>query len=74
MIAMKAAPGDRIILRSRFLVRPMRDGRIVEIRGPAGEPPYLVQWTGEDRPVLFVPGPNAHIMTPARTPRPPEGR
>jgi hypothetical protein len=59
MIAMKAAPGDRIILRSRFLVRPMRDGRIVEIRGPAGEPPYLVQWATLARLMEPAPRPAA---------------
>jgi hypothetical protein len=71
MIAMKAAPGDRIILRSRFLVRPIRDGEIIEVRGRSGEPPYLILWSDDDRPALCVPGSNAHIMTPARTPRPP---
>ena len=69
---MKVAPGDRIVLRSRFLVKPIRDGRVLEIRGPLGGPPYLVQWSDDDQPALFVPGSNAHIMTPARQPRPPD--
>lgn len=69
---MKAAPGDRIILRSRFLVRPIRDGRIIEVWGRSGGPPYLIRWSDDARPVVCVPGSNAHIMTPARTPTPPE--
>jgi hypothetical protein len=71
MSAVKAAPGDRIVIRSRILVKPVRDGEVVQVLGWGGGPPYLVRWSDEDRLVLIVPGRDAHVMRRARKPRPP---
>ena len=37
---MKAAVGDRLVVHSVHVDGPVRDGEIVEVRGPDGVPPY----------------------------------
>jgi len=58
---MKAAPGDRIIIESRHLGDPVRDGEILEAHGADGGPPYLVRWSDDGRVALLSPGPDAHV-------------
>ncbi|NUP53331.1 MAG: DUF1918 domain-containing protein [Catenulispora sp.] len=58
---MKAMVGDRIIVQSRHLDEPQRDGEIVEVHGPDGGPPYLVRWSEDGRTALLFPGPDAQI-------------
>ncbi|MFH8384628.1 DUF1918 domain-containing protein [Kitasatospora sp. NPDC018058] len=58
---MKAAVGDRIIVRG---IRPgaaRRDGEIVGLHHPDGSPPYDVRWSGSDRVTEYFPGPDALI-------------
>ncbi|WP_366916364.1 DUF1918 domain-containing protein [Streptomyces sp.] len=64
---MKATVGDRIVIQSRHVDEPERDGEIVEVHGPDGTPPYLVRWSDDGRTALLYPGPDAHIggHTPA---------
>jgi len=57
----KAAVGDRLIVRSRHLAEPDRLGEIVEVRGADGQPPYLVRWSNEESEHLVFPGPDAHV-------------
>ena len=35
-------------------------GEVLEVRGPNGEPPYLVRWTDGHEGLMF-PGPDAHV-------------
>ena len=58
---MKAAVGDRLIVRSRHLAEPDRLGEIVEVRGADGQPPYLVRWSNQESEHLVFPGPDAHV-------------
>jgi hypothetical protein len=58
---MKASVGDRIVIASNQLDRPVRDGEIVEVRGELGGPPYLVRWSDSGHEGLFYPGPDAHV-------------
>jgi Domain of unknown function (DUF1918)/Domain of unknown function (DUF1876) len=58
---MHAQVGDRIVVAGATVGTPVRDGEIVEVHGPAGEPPYLVRWTDTGRESLFFPGPDSHI-------------
>ena len=68
---MKAHVDDELIIQSPHLDEPSRLGRIVEVRGLGGEPPYLVQWDGSGQTVLMFPGPDAHIRpTHERADRP----
>jgi hypothetical protein len=56
---MKAEVGDRIVVASGTLHRPIRDGEIRQI-GEGGEGPYLVRWS-DGSESLFFPGPDAHV-------------
>jgi hypothetical protein len=58
---MHAQVGDRIVVAGATVGTPVRDGEIVEIHGPAGEPPYLVRWSDTGRESLFFPGPDSHV-------------
>jgi hypothetical protein len=43
------------------LDRPVRDGEIIEARGPDGSPPFLVRWADDGRTTLVFPGPDARV-------------
>ncbi len=58
---MKAAVGDRLIVKARHLAEPERAGRILEVHGSDGAPPYVVQWEGETHTSIVIPGPDAHV-------------
>ncbi|TFC31929.1 DUF1918 domain-containing protein [Cryobacterium sp. MDB1-18-2] len=52
---MHAIIGDRIIIRGRTVETPDKHGEIIEVRGPDGEPPYLVRF-GEGHQSVVYPG------------------
>jgi hypothetical protein len=56
---MKAEVGDRIVVASGTLHRPIRDGEILQV-GEGGGGPYLVRWS-DGNESLFFPGPDAHV-------------
>jgi Domain of unknown function (DUF1876)/Domain of unknown function (DUF1918) len=56
---MKAEVGDRIVVASGTLHRPIRDGEILQV-GDGGGGPYLVRWS-DGNESLFFPGPDAHV-------------
>ncbi|MGH8867506.1 MAG: DUF1918 domain-containing protein [Actinomycetes bacterium] len=58
---MKASPGDRIIVHGRTLDDPSRDGRVLDVQGPDGSPPYWVEWSEDGHVSLFFPGPDADV-------------
>jgi len=58
---MEATAGDRIIIRGHRVGEPDRDGRIVEVRGPGGSPPYVVRWEDDGHEGLLFPGTDAVI-------------
>lgn len=59
---MFAAPGDRLIVHSRRIGGPVRDGEILEVRHADGTPPYLVRWSDTGHEALCFPGPDAEIQ------------
>lgn len=58
---MRAQTGDRITVRGRKVGDRSRAGRIIEVRGSDGGPPYVVRWDGEDVEHLIYPGSDALI-------------
>jgi len=58
---MQATVGDWIVVGSRHVGIAERRGEIVEVRGEAGAPPWLVRWSAEGREALYFPGPDATI-------------
>ncbi|GAA1972038.1 DUF1918 domain-containing protein [Catenulispora subtropica] len=72
---MKATVGDRIVITSRRLDAPVREGEIIEVRGADGSPPYVVRWSEDghtDHTDLIFPGPDARIIH-QQAPHEPEG-
>jgi Domain of unknown function (DUF1918) len=61
MTGLHARVGDQLVILSATLDRPVRDGEIIEIRGPDGSPPFLVRWADDDRTTLVFPGPDARV-------------
>ncbi|WP_017592963.1 DUF1918 domain-containing protein [Nocardiopsis potens] len=58
---MQATVGDRVRINSRVVGMKELTGEIVEVRGPSGEPPYVVRFEdGHER--LIFPGPDALIV------------
>ena len=60
-----ANAGDWLVVEQSSVDRKARRGRIVEVGGPDGTPPYRVHWLDSDREVLVFPGPDAHVLTAA---------
>jgi hypothetical protein len=58
---MHATVGDRLVVRSQHLDGPVRDGEIIEVRGPDGSPPYVVRWDDSGHESLVFPGPDAFV-------------
>jgi Domain of unknown function (DUF1918) len=59
---MKANVGDHLIIEGTHVGAPRRNGEIVEVRGAAGAPPYVVRWSDGDSESLVFPGPDAHVQ------------
>ena len=53
---MKAAVGDHVVVASRRVDEPAREGEVREVRGADGSPPWLVRWSGRDEETLYFPG------------------
>jgi len=58
---MKASVGDRLVVHSAHVDGPVRDGEILEVHGPDGLPPYVVQWADDGHTTLVFPGPDATV-------------
>ena len=59
---MKASVGDRIIIDGHHVGEPERDGEILEVRGPDGTGPYLVQWSDTGDEGVLYPGTDARVQ------------
>lgn len=57
---MRAAVGDRIVVRGHRIGEPNRDAEVLTT-GPDGEPPYHVRWSDSGHEGLFFPGPDAFV-------------
>ncbi|MEO3867998.1 DUF1918 domain-containing protein [Nonomuraea sp. B12E4] len=62
---MQANVGDMLIIHGHVVGQRDRKGEIIEIRGPAGSPPYLVRFEDGHEQLMF-PGPDA-VVQPATT-------
>lgn len=57
---MRASVGDRLHVHSRVVGLDQRQGEIIEVRGPDGEPPYVVRFS-DGHESLVYPGPDCLI-------------
>ena len=58
---MRAAVGDRLIIKGHNVGSPDKDAEVLEVHGENGEPPWLVRWSEDGHEGLFFPGPDAEI-------------
>lgn len=59
---MRAAKGDRIIIRGHRVGEPDRDCEVLEVRGEDGGAPYVVRWGDSGHETLFFPGSDAVLQ------------
>ena len=57
---MYATVGDRVHIKGRNVGQPEHVGDILEVRGPEGEPPYVVRFS-DGHESLVYPGPDCMI-------------
>ena len=58
---MKAAVGDRLVIRGRTVGDGHRAGIITEVRGEGGTPPFIVKWLDTEHECFVFPGPDAVV-------------
>jgi hypothetical protein len=58
---LRAAAGDRLVVRGHHLGERDRDGEILEVLGEAGRPPFRVRWSDTGREALLFPGTDAVV-------------
>jgi hypothetical protein len=58
---MFAQVGDELIIEGHEVGRPRRIGRVEEVRGDDGGPPYVVRWDDTGRTTLLYPGSDCRI-------------
>lgn len=59
---MQATVGDRLHVHGRVVGVQDRIGEILEVRGPHGQPPYLVRFENGHENLVF-PGPDCVVET-----------
>jgi hypothetical protein len=58
---MKAEKGDRLVIRGHRVGEHERVAIVLEAKGDAGDPPFLVKWLDDEHEGLFFPGSDAVI-------------
>jgi hypothetical protein len=64
----EARVGDRIVVHSTHQGEPERTGEVLEVRGSAGGPPYLVRWSPDGHEALFFPSGTCSVVNPTVPP------
>jgi hypothetical protein len=59
---MRANVGDKLVILSKHLDLPAKEGEILEVRGTDGGPPFLVRWEDGGHEALVFPGPDADVV------------
>ncbi|MEY9863390.1 hypothetical protein ABH935_009040 [Catenulispora sp. GAS73] len=57
---MRASVGDRLHVHAAHVGEADRAGEIIDVKGPAGTPPYLVRFDDGHQGLVF-PGPDAVV-------------
>lgn len=67
---MRAAVGDRLVVKGHRVGEHDMDAEILEVRGTDGGPPYFVRWGDDGREGLYFPGSDAVVVHPDPGPDP----
>jgi CBS domain-containing protein len=68
-LAMRARPGDTLVVHRHTAGETDRLGEIFEVRSPAGDPPFAVRWSDTGHVGFVYPGADAEIRHHARETR-----
>jgi CBS domain-containing protein len=66
----QARVGDQIVVHGHTQRARDRDGEVLQVSGPSGDPPFRVRWADDGRVTSFYPGPDTEIRHVARIGRP----
>ena len=58
---MHAKVGDKILVNGPHVGDSSQEALVLDVRGPNGEPPYLVRWLNDGHEGLFFPGSDAAV-------------
>jgi len=58
---MRAAIGDKIVVRGHRVGEADRDAVILDVEGTDGSPPYRVRWSDDGHEGVFFPGEDASV-------------
>ena len=58
---MRAAAGDRLVVKGERVGEPPRGAEILSAKGEDGTPPFVVRWEDDGHVGLFFPGPDAVV-------------
>ncbi|MDE3085301.1 MAG: DUF1918 domain-containing protein [Acidobacteriota bacterium] len=58
---MRAAVGDRLIVKGHRIGEPDKGAEILAVEGEDGGPPFLVRWDDDGHQGLFFPGADAVV-------------
>jgi Domain of unknown function (DUF1918) len=59
---LRAAPGDRLVIRGRHVGEVQRDAEILDVLGEDGAPPFVVRWADTGHESRFYPGSDAYVQ------------
>lgn len=60
---MKASVGDHLMVKGAHVGNANREGKVLEVHGEGGAPPYLVRWSDGHTAVVY-PGADAVVTPP----------
>ena len=58
--ALRATPGDRLVVKGHYVGDAAKDGEIIEVLGDDGGPPYVVRWEDGHESRVY-PGSDIHV-------------
>lgn len=58
---MHATPGSQLTIKGHHIGEPDRHAEILEVRGPDGDPPFLVRWDDTGHESLIFPGTDSSV-------------
>lgn len=50
------------MIHAHRIGEPNRDCEVLDVRGPKGDPPFLVRWSDSGHESLFFPGTDASVQ------------
>jgi hypothetical protein len=59
---LRAAPGDRLVVRAHHTGELPRDAEILEVLGEDGAPPFVVRWEEDGHVSRFYPSSDTYVQ------------